>query len=121
MKRLPQLHADDILLEVEEWLQVMSSTTPDEFMNLRARLNDAYHDIVNDPDLQPILTYSRVTQDAYTAMNLVLPNVQEAREYIASGATFIPVMLELIAIGYSIAKREEQKMHSVKNDTNVTH
>lgn len=120
MKKLPRLHADDILLEVEEWMEVMRTSSPENFALLRSVINDPYHDICMDPDLNPILRYIQVTQEAYTAMNCVLPNTPETREYIAKGCTFVPVMLELIAIGYEIGKKAAESSR-VKSDTPVTH
>jgi hypothetical protein len=120
MKRLPRIDANDILLEVEEWLKVMREVPPEEFVKIRSVLNDAYHDIVNDQDLESILTYSRVTQESYSSMNLLLPDTEGARSYIAKGCTFIPVMLELIGIGYEIARKKFQQ-ERVKIDTPVTH
>jgi hypothetical protein len=121
MKVLPRLDPDDILLEVEEWLKVMREFPPEDFSKIRAALNDAFHDIVSDPDLEPILTYSRVMQEAYSSMNLVLPDTEPAREYISKGCTFIPVMLELIAIGYELARKRFSQLERVPGDTPITH
>lgn len=95
----------------------METSSPQNYQLLRIPLNDAFHDIVNEEDMKPILTYSRVLQESYTAMNLVLPNTDYSREYIASGGTFIPIMLELIAIGYEMANREWARKNRVPIDT----
>lgn len=123
MNRLPHLRADDILEELRDWMEIMRTFSPENFQLLRSPLNDAFNDIVNEEDLKDILTYSRVLQESYNAMNLVLPNTDASREYIASGATFIPVMLELISLGYELRKREEKekRVSLDTDDSSVTH